>query len=80
MNTFQRIILVVGAVVILILLVTTPSYQHVQGSEFGGPGGIYPANKKATYANIWDWQSALVKCGGTALAVAAIYFAVGKKK
>ena len=74
MNIFQRIILVVGAAALLVMLSLIGAYQH------GGGGAIFTSNSQRDYANIWDWQSALVRGAIISTATVAVYLAVGKKK
>ena len=66
MNMLQRIVLIVGAIVILIVLVNTESYRY------------WFSNLE--WSLMWDWRAALVRCGVLAMVTAAIYFAVGKRK
>ena len=74
MNTSQRVVLICGALALLIVLLSTGAYQH------GANGMIWPADSRAGFANIWDWQAAIVRSGIVVVATVAVYFAVGSRK
>jgi hypothetical protein len=74
MNTPQRIVLIVGAIALLVMLYLVGSYQH------GEDGKIWKAGDASNLANIWDWQTAIVRGAIISIATVAIYFAVGKRK
>ena len=64
MNTPQRIVLIVGAIVLWVML--------------SNVGSHYYSNERSD--RIWDWQTGLVKGGFWCATVAAVYLALGKKK
>jgi hypothetical protein len=74
MNKPQRIVILIGCVALLIVLATTGAYQR------GGDGIILKSNANGLYANLWDWQAALVRAGIVSIATAGVYLAVGKRK
>lgn len=55
MNIPQRVVLVLGALGLGAVLFTTGYYQQ------GPNGAIRPANAISVLANIWDWQTGLVR-------------------
>ena len=74
MNILQRTVLIVGAIALLVMLATTGTYQR------GENGAVFKSGVNALHANLWDWQSALIRAGVVSIATAAVYFAVGKRK
>lgn len=67
MNRSQRIVLVSGAAALLLVLFTTPSYQH------GLHGLVFSENYSRDFANVWDWGTALVRSAIVTAATAALY-------
>ena len=75
MNIPQRIVLIIGAVLLLIINASTRSYQH------GADGVIYWAGSVEPHiAAVWDWRTALVQSLIISAATLAVYFAVGKRR
>jgi hypothetical protein len=67
MNIFQRIILAGGTLFLWVILAdATSNPYNLYGHGLSG--------------DLWDWKVALVRGGFWVATVAAIYFAVGKKK
>ena len=73
MNVLQKTVLILGVVALLFVLYSTESYQHVVN------GIIRPANTISGFANVWDWQSALVRSVIVAAITAGLYFVVGRR-
>jgi hypothetical protein len=68
MNIFQRIVLLVGALTLIIILRSTGTTTRYSGSDL------------TPDFHDWDWRSAIVRGLIISAATAAIYFAVGKRK
>jgi hypothetical protein len=67
MNLAQRIVLIAGALLLLLVLASTESHRYYSESS-------------QSWNVVWDWHAALVRCGVSAIAIVAVYFAVGKRK
>ena len=65
MNLAQRIVLIVGATLLVGILVGTESHRYLSNGQWN---------------DVWFWQAALVRGLIFCVAIAAVYFAVGKKK
>ena len=74
MHIPQRIVLLIGCIALLAVLATTGTYQR------GDNGVILKSNANGLYANLWDWQTALVRSGIVSVVTAGIYLAVRKQK
>jgi glucose uptake protein GlcU len=64
MNLTQRIVLIFGAIILIVIGASMESYQEHEW----------------TSVRIWYWQGALVRGLLWSGAVTAVYFAVGKRK
>jgi hypothetical protein len=69
MNIIQRIVLIVGAILLWMLMASADSDIR-----------YYVISDTLYHYTVWHWQDALTRCLIVAISIAAIYFAVGKKK
>jgi hypothetical protein len=68
-NTPQRIVLIIGALVLLFVLTNTQYHDQYDG-----------IGRYAILNHVWDWKSALVRCAILSVIIAAVYFAFSEPK
>ena len=68
-NIPQRIVLIIGAVVLLLIAAATPNNTFPEISS-----GMVFNNL------FWEWKGAITKCLIISFAFAALFFGVGKRK
>jgi hypothetical protein len=80
MNIPQRIVLITGAVVLWVIIATAQTHHYVTG--WNGQGEPFDGKNLVTResGDSFDGKKALVRGGFWCVTVAALYFAVGKKK
>ena len=66
MNINQKMILIVGASIVGIALITAPQYQLYNGSHLA-------ANEVSNLANQYDFQAAMIRGGAIAAVTFALY-------
>jgi len=69
MNLAQRVVLIVGAILLWMMMASTDSDIR-----------YYITGDTLYHYTVWHWQDALARCLIVSVSIAAIYFAVGKKK
>lgn len=72
MNNKQRIILIIGSIILVIALITTPQYQIIDGNKF-------KANSIETLTNQYDLNNAMLRIVVVLAIFVPIYFVLKNK-
>lgn len=72
MNIKQRVVLIIGGIILVIALITTPQYQIIDGTKF-------MANTSPHIANQFDLNNAIIRTTILIALVLPIYFAFKSK-
>lgn len=72
MNINQKVVLIIGGIILVIALITTPQYQIIDGNKF-------KANYVATLTNQYDLNIAILRIVVVLAIFVPIYFVLKNK-